>query len=317
MKYNIDKEEEDIIPIPVIEEEPLNVIEIKQWGNQIYIFPSDFAKGIYVLDLDRQKITKDEDLSVLFENGFMGSNDVVLFYEESLILAIQGTNEIIEINLRTKQIIDRIRLKENVQIFSIKYDGNHFWILQTESTDVYEWDKEHDTLHRYVNEQGHVEDTIERAYSNKIFLNDEILDLAYSQENILRINKREKTIGEALKNPEAFRCINKIDGIAMYGPYTITENRVFIYPGKGNMMLIYDKNTRQVTGNKFMITEKEMPMIREVLRTFFSEKKMYMERDDIGTLEEFINTVGGMEDADEVQNIGEVGHKIYQECLLM
>lgn len=317
MKFDINRRQENLIPVPLIEGKPLNVVEVKQLGTQLYIFPSDIAKGIYVLDLCRQIITKDEELSALFKDEFTCSNDVIAFCEDSIFIAIQGTNAIVEINLRTKKIVNQIRLKKDIQIYSIKYDDSHFWILQTKSTDVYEWDKEHDILQKYIYEPEQREDIGERAYSNMIFLDDEILVFTYSQKNILRINKREKTIGEPLKLPKEFRCVIKVEGTAMFGPYTITENKVFIYPGKGNMMLIYDRNTRKITGKELMITEKEIPMIREVLKDFFSGGKVHMERDDIGTLEEFICTIESIRNKNKIQNIREVGHTIYQECLLI
>lgn len=319
MKYDIVRQQEQIIEIPDFDDKDFNVTNIIQRHNRVYLFPTILKKGIFVLDLLKDKVIKDNTLSSLFKSDLCCGN-VLDVNKNSILLSMYNSNKAYEIDLNTAEMIDYSGMFQNdLKIFSIFFDGNNYWILQTESTDIYEWDKENGLLQKYTSESIVWEDKIGVPYSNLIFLDDEILVLNYSLKHILRINKKKKTIETPLLYPKGFRLVNNAfchQNICDY--YIVLEDKVLIYPCRGNMLLIYDKETKQLSGRELIVSEKEVPYLRQIVEESFIRNESAVENDDFGTLETFLCMIGKKENKrSAVQETCKknIGQMICQECL--
>lgn len=293
MKYNIVTQEEQIISIENCDCEFFVTVAAVRNRQFIYLFPFDLTLGVYVLNLQDQSVTRDTALCKLFGNRTYCGN-VVPLDNGNLLIGLYGNNQLMEIDITEKKIISCKNLEGDIKIYSICSDGNNCWILTTNSTDIYEWSPENDTTQIYVNENPVWEtQTKGMPYSNLIFLENEILVLNATLKYIYRIDKNKKIIASPIRLPEEFHRMNYGNGFsAICYDYKILEDKVLIYPCWGNMLLVYDKATKQIEGKKTAIWGREIPYSSEIFMKHYRGKDRYMEDRDITTLEGFMVMLG-------------------------
>lgn len=320
MRYDVLKQQEKMIPIQSYNGKSFQIAGIAQRQDLIYMFPGQLGQGIYIFDLHKQKVEKDKTLSLLFGQASFCGN--VILEDNSVLLSMYGKNQLVEINLDTKKIINLWKFEEKMQIDTVHFDGDHYWILQTESTDIYEWNRENDTLQVYTNKNPIWADEVPISsvpYSNMIFLEDEILVLNYSLKSILRINKEKKTIENPIEFSEEIQLDNcSFSGFPIYSQYTILEDKILLYPYRGNMLLVYDKETGRMSGKDLIVSEKEIPYLDEVVYSKYMKQYMKQgkcrESGEQLTLEDYIVVI----EKDIIKNqdnslYENVGRLIYQE----
>ncbi len=315
MKYDLIKKQEQIIPFPDYDTGFVNISGIVKWKNDIYIFPHELGKGVYVFNLHSQQIKKDKELSSLFEPDFFCSGNLIIYdNKDCVLIGRYGGSTFINVNLDTKQIVFSKTL-EGIKPFSMCFDGNHYWILPVESTNIYEWDMENDTLQVYTNESAEWRD---RKYAGQIpyvkliFLEDEILVLNLFLKNILRIDKNRKTIGNPIEYPKGFRLVdNRFLGWPVHAKYSIYKDKVLLYPQAGNMLLVYDKSTKHIFGWELLVSEKEVFYLYEVMKENLTGKETCIESDDFGTLDDFINIVEEDDRKSRIRENKGIGHVVW------
>lgn len=282
--------------------------------NEIFIFPYELKQGIYVFDMQDESVEKDEELSRLFSSGMFCAN-VYLIQENCAVICISGSNNLIELDLKKKTIMKKIFLPNQIKIENICFDGYHYWILQRESTDIYECDKKYNILQKYVNtdvEWSSKEYTISSPYSTLIFLRDEILVLNCCLKNILKINKEKRTIEDVINFPETFQFVNKnFAGWPICYGSKIIGNKVFLFPCRGNMLLIYDADTKKLTGKEMLVCKEDVPYLEDVVEEIFSNIKVSTEKDDLETLQNYIYMIGKMKRNVQPYDGGLVGEKVF------
>lgn len=295
LKYDILEQQEEAIPIPDCGDQFIDISGIAKRRDMVYMFPAELGKGIYVFDLKRQQVKKEPELSALFRSGFQCSSGHILYDNKDCVLfGKYGGNQLLKVNLAEKRISAE-KILEGMKIYVMRFDGTHYWILQMESTDIYEWDMEQDILQKYTSEHvewGREADIGRQPYSNLIFLEDEILVLNCYAKSILRIDKERKTIGNPVEYPEGFRLVNHgFRGWPVCARYTMLEDEILLYPYAGNMLLIYDIVAKKLFGKTLLVSEKEVPHIREALKESFMGKSESIEDDNWGMLKNFIAIV--------------------------
>ena len=248
-----------------------------------------------MFDLQSQKIQKDDELSALFKAGMLCAN-VLLMEDFSVLIGMRETSCFIELDIERKKILKKNVLSKDISIDNVCFDGTHYWILQSESTEIFEWNREKNTLQKYANkniEWNNSEYAVSNPYSDIIFLKDEILVLNCYLKKILRINKEKKTIENPIDFPEAFQLVNKkFEGWPVCNGFKVLEDKVFIYPCRGNMLLIYDVNTKQMSGKEMFVLEDEVPYLREVVQELLFENKVNAESGDLEIIQNYINMIG-------------------------
>lgn len=320
LRYNIKTQIEEAIKMPDFDGEKFEMTGAVSWNNKIYMFPILLKRGIYVLDTQRQELIKDKKLSELFADTDFRCVNVFSVNDKHVLLSLDGSNQLIEIDLDTKEIVSLETLPADIQIYTVCYDGAHYWILQKQSSDIYEWDREHGILQRYVNEnltkkgRDHISFPL---YSNLVFLEKEILVLNCLAEHVLRINKEKKVIEDPIDFPKGFRLVNRrFEGWPICDQYTIFENKVLLHPNGGNMLLIYDPGSKTMCGKEMTISGEETPYLCEVIKENWSEKKLNVELDNLRSLSAFIYAVSqGWETMSSchADNIGKVIYQCVEE----
>lgn len=314
MKFDVINKKDGTIPIKGYKKEIFRTIGYVYYQNKIYIFPYELEEGIYVLDLFTQKVYKDRELSKLFKSNLYCAS--VFLIEDSIVLiSISGSSKIIEIDIKNKKIIRKYELENNINIDNMCFDGTHFWIMQRGSTDIYEWDIRNNCLEKYENinvvwdDQKYMNSS---PYSRLIFLKDEILVLNCFLKNILKINKKNKTIENIVDFPKGFNLVNKrFAGWPVCNSFKIVGDKVLIYPSRGNMLLIYDINTKQLSGKELFVLEKDVPYLNEVIEEIFLDKILHSESDELETLCNFLDTIGQEYKKEQEKNEQIIGNMIF------
>lgn len=316
MKYDISKQEEQIIPIQGYSEDFFLTISVIKRGHFAYVFPYFLGKGVYRFDLQKQKVEKDKELSLLFHADSYCAN-VELVRDNSILLGMDQSDLLMEIDLDAKRIIHSKNLGKGIQIYSIYCEGDECWIISTNMTDIYKWNRKNNAIEVYKNENVVWGGTKGLPYANMIFLEDEILVLNAHLKNILRINEEKKTIEEPIAFPEGFELIQEIlPNAPVCGQYTVLKDTVLLYPGRGNMLLIYDKRTRQLTGKEWTISEKEAPCLREALREICMQNKGWQsENKYMRTLRNYVAVVETDKNSVMVSDNAKIGQLIYRQTL--
>lgn len=283
------------IAIPEFEGKYFQTAGVIEWNDHIYIFPIELGKGIYVFDPQRLEVRKDKELSLLFAESQYFCVNTFLTHNNSVLISLDGNNQVVEISLETKKIIQHRMLPEGIQIYSMCFDGEHYWILPKNTVDIYEWDLENDILKIYRNENAEWDDSEGASsfpYSNLIFLSDEILVLNSGMREILRINKKRKTIEEPIPFPMGFRCVNsRFRGWPICDHYTILCDKVLLHPSRGNMLLIYDIRSKQLFGKEMLVDREDTPYLCDILTESFRDNRSIIERDELETLRNFVDMI--------------------------
>lgn len=319
MEYNIFTKKEMMIKIPNQDKKNFRFADAIRQGDMVYVFPIDLDKGIYRFYFKEQKIVKDEELSLLFESGFQCSN-VFLLQGNCILMGEYGGNRIIEVDLNTKKIVNIHIVAQEIKISLICFDGNNYWIIQTESLDIYEWNYQSKVAQVYTNKKIMEEngENIELPpYSNLVFLNDEILVLNSGLKNIWRIHKGKNLIEHPIKFPEGFQCVkySTFRGWPICDAYTILKDKVLLYSPRGNMMLIYDIKTKQLSGKKMLVSLDTDPYLDDVVKEIFEQNNhvINVEQEELHSMKAFVYAVTTKtETAERFCEAKVIGKSIYE-----
>lgn len=281
-----DMEKDFLIGIPIVLENSsltYETIDILELEGKIWLIPGQPKKGFFVVDPENLSIQKDLELSNLFkEIDYIYS---IIRLNESIIFILIGERTILAVDIKRKRKIFCKNFSENISIWRIKYDGNNIWLLQNRSTDVYEWNMKDDLLIKYQLHDAEWITICDVPYSNIIFLKDTILLLPCRLKYIMKINKGSYTISKAFDYPSGFRFLRNefsISGWSAFVSYNIVQDKIFLHPVLGNMLLIYDFIHDKIEGKEINISSVSIPFQRHINENLYMKNGIYYESDDIG-----------------------------------
>lgn len=259
-------------------------------NGKVWIFPQQLSQGIFVLNLDTFKLERDIELSKSLSR-FKKLSWLIRLTDTKIV--VLSDNKIVEIDIITKIIKKINNLEKILDVYSIRYDGENYWILLSNSTDIYEWNPETDQYNKFqLMNKDKVWITQEGIpYNNIIFYKEEIIILPYRLNYIMRIDRENRTIKRAINYPKGFRFLkNKFSGWIAFSAFDIIGNKLFLHPALGNMLLIYNIEKNYIEGKELTITTKDFPFLphiieQEILRI---NGRYYDGYEDLGNLNGFI-----------------------------
>lgn len=283
-----------------------------QKDEKLWIFPTEMAQGIFILDLKRMQLERDRELErVLSDVTFIYNCGNVIKLNEKEIAVLSGQHTIIGVDVQNRRKTFFKEFKE-IDIWGIRFDGSSYWLLSYESTDVYQWICKEDRLFRYrlleeewINGKG-------IPYVNMIFSDNQIILLPCCLKHIMRIDRDTNTIDRAVDYPENFHFF---DGLAAQSAFLsfdiIEQHKVLIHPIRGNMLLLYDMKTNHIEGKELTVTKEQVPYLEEVCeQKLRQESGIINEKDNFGLnlLDWCISKKG--QNSDEAKT-EQAGRKIY------
>lgn len=318
MIYDVEKDDIQAVSIfPIDGSEIYRTHGIVQLKEQIWIFPQKPIQGIFILNLSTLQIEKDLELCKLFE----GKECIytVISLNETEIAVLLENNTILQIDIKKKQKIYSKHFDSDMDIWTIRYDSNNFWLLQGNSTDVYEWNQREDKLIKYKLLEAEWIASAARPYSDIVFCNDQIILMNCRLKYIMKIDKETHTISKAVDYPEGFRFIEncfRINEEPAITAIDVIDNKLLLHPMLGNMLLIYDVEKNDIKGKELVVTSDEVPFLEKIIGQGLQRNGIFYEAEDIGELEVFLDAVVDQKctSSNEKDDKG-IGQKIYSSVI--
>lgn len=263
--FDLKTREETEIDFPYISEPIMRDCSTFVHGNKGWIIPDHLSFGIYVIDLDTLHIEKDETLSELLKeysvNKRLKGLDNKRFYFDDKV-----KNEIIIVNVDTRS---KVSFKLPVQnVGGCIINEKVVWIIQTNTTDVYEWNIEENTLNKYFLKDTTLWDQKSNPYMDLIYIKEQ--DCVFLAGDLIagifKTNRVAQTIERAFEFPEDFRFLNnKLRNYSYFAEVERIEDEIWFYPICGNRILVYDIRENTVKGIKCTISLQNIPQFKETI----------------------------------------------------
>lgn len=282
--------------------------------NQVWLLSINPNLGPWILDLNTLKVKKDIKLHGLLKN--LERIKRVISIGESEIAILLENSTIVCIDIKNKQKVYSKCFEENGHLAEIKYDGAAYWLLQADSTDIFEWNRKEDKLVKYqLSETEKIDGMNILPYADLIFFKGQLIILPGKLKNIMKLNKETGIISKAIDYPAGFRRLNNYFGVAglpVLSAYNIIDDKIYIHPLAGNMLLCYDVERNYIEGKELVVTDKEFFYFGEALKQGLEINGEFFETEDIGgieSLKEIIeeNCISGLRNIEKG-----IGKKIHQ-----
>lgn len=286
------------------------IVGIIKWKEFVWVFPMDLTQGILVFNLETLEVKEDLGLHEIANNlGFVNG---IVQLDETEVAVWTKNNRVISIDIDKKQRMSWRCFKENLNVCKMIYDGTKFWILQTDSTDIYEWNPIEDQMIKYRLSDEEWITEVSVPYSNIVFWDRHIIVLPGRLKNILKIDKEAKVISKMVEYPKNFRFLKNYGGIAGWSAFWIfdtIDNKILLHPAIGNMLLVYDMENNYFEGKELYVTNETFPFYQEVIRQEIPSNGRFLEVEETETIE----VLKALIDRDTKNSIGECTNKIGKE----
>ena len=232
------------------------------------------------------------------------------------IAVLTENNAIIELDIEKKKNIYFKQFNQNLDIIALAYNKNSYWLLLNKVTDIYEWNCVQEELIKYqlLEEEWLNEGGI--PYSNIIFVDERIIVLNFYLKYIMEIDKNAHLIKKAVEYPKGFRFLdNKFRAWRAFAAFDVIDQKIWLHPVRGNMLLIYDIKENYLVGKEIVISTMEFPAALEgVEENILINNDIFCERDDMGGISGFIEVIGGKDYIKkQSQFLGNIVHKIIMD----
>lgn len=312
--YDIKKEEIQILPIlPMDNTGAYITAGIVQNEHYVWIFPYKLTQGIFRLDLDTLELERNAEFDeTLKDVEYICNYDNIIRINETDLAILSGKHTIIGVNIQEKKRTFTKCFDEEIDIWGIRYDGNSFWLLLYNVTDIYEWIPAEDRLVKYQLQEEEWIDGRGGTYVNMIFRNDQIIVLPCCLKYIMRIDRETRRIYKAAEYPPQFCFLRSLSQYPAFGAFDMIESqKIILHPLRGNMLLSYDMEKNRIEGKELVIGGENIRGLKPFLEQQLQNKyKIIYETETFGAemLDLFIcSGTAGAEDISEKR----IGKSIY------
>lgn len=292
---------------------------IVQWNERLWIFPSRLEQGIFIMDLNTLQLELDDDLCRMLasENYNIYSQNNLIQVNDTEIAILLSGNSIAWIDIQTKQLRKKKHFKESVNFWGIKYYKGNYWLLPSDSTDIYEWNQAEDKLIKYqLQEEEWISDR-GLPYSNIIFVEDQVILLPFNLKYIMKIDRETYKISKAIDYPKGFRFLNHMSAWTAFAAYDlIGQSRFVLHPSQGNMLLIYDIEKNTLEGRKLTVDCAEVSYLNEIFKERFRRNDGIIYENDALGVEKLDFAVDVNHFKIETAATKGIGQKIYNAVIM-
>lgn len=293
---------------------------IVQDCENVWMFPAKLSQGIFVLNLDTLKLSKDTVLSEAFsEKEYINYGNVIGLNESEAAILI-GESALKKVDVRGGKLVAYKYFESEMCSFGIRYDGKCFWLLSKSSTDLYRWNPTDDSFEKFeLLEKNWITDS-GVPYADIIFVDDQILILPCRLKHIMKIDRETHTIVKAVDYPNGFRFMNNLFGSQGWSAFAaydeIGDDKILLHPVIGNMLLLYDSGKKSLEGKELTITSHDVPYLSDIIvKRFLEDQKVInYELDDWG-LEVLVCVTKRVEQYGDVEEAERIGQKIHDAII--
>lgn len=290
--YDVNDKVRRTIPIPrtyLGELTEYVTAEAVRYKSKVWVFPLYEKQKIFVLDAETLEIEKDTVLTQLVRDT-LGETDLLICRrsETEILAASSGGHKIVGLDLAAQKIQFQKDFGETISIYNLFCEGESVWLVQETSTDVWEWHMARDRMTDYRLGREEWLNANRPPYSNIIFRGNRVLLLNDGLRCLMEIDRGRRRIEKLTDYPSGFRFLQgRIEEWPLFHQYDILDGKVWLYPLRGNMMLVYDLDTGHIEGQELTITEDRIPELRYIL-LHRSKDDIAFEDEELCSLQRFL-----------------------------
>lgn len=231
-------------------------------GRKAWLFSRELHRGIYEFDMADYSIKKSKKLS----ERMLKYSKITNFVETSDMRVFTysvDANVLIEIDVEKETVEEHILGVRDIDIISINYFLGKFWFVGGESGDIYEWNKQDQSIKRYVAEGVEWIDSEGYPFGGCCLVEGEIYVLPGKSKHIMKLNRELRKITKVGEYPKDFCFLDDWE-IGAFSKYDVVGDVLWLHPWKGNRLLLYNTKTgiiesKEISFELYKIRDKNMP----------------------------------------------------------
>lgn len=263
--YHLTDEEENSIVVPTSDNKEAEAVGIVQRDNKVWMF-CDPSKGVFVLNLEDQTITRADALNKLMADYGKVVGVLDIAEEKSIFTYSVKDSVLLEVNLEEVWVKEHKVPVPDITVGAIEYHAEMFYFIDAVSGDVYEWGWRDKQLRKY--EACGLEKVLPEGapFSGCCFMDDDIYMIPCRNKHVMRINRADGIMEKAFDYPQEFQYLESwredyIPGIMAAGE--VVGHEIWFHPYGSNHLLIYDTVLKQTTMRKVSIEAGSMLSAKE------------------------------------------------------
>lgn len=274
--YNLEDKRITIVSLPMKKylEKDKYFLGTYKWvkENKVWLFSRILSNGVFIFDMDRQIVNRDDMLSDFLSKYKMITNFVET-PDGKLYTCCLPDNILIEVDMENRQIKEFPVQIDGIKIGNINYQKGAFWFIDRYTGDVYEQQK-NKYIHISVDDEIEWIAPKESPFSACHYVNGEMYIFPSRSKYIMKVSA-DKTIVKAVSYPPNFCFTNKYDTeichFPNFGAFEIVNEAIWFHPCKGNQLLIYNTKSNQITGHELFVDTSEIFLCEELI----GEREMF------------------------------------------
>lgn len=235
--------------------------DVTVFNSQLFVFPTKIANlPFYIFDLERKTALPcdiiKEKMKDLRIDGRAATCTSIAIVSDTVWLPLMETQYIIELHLDNQNIV----LHEvcGYRFHKIAYDGERFWLSMSDSRKIIEWHPDLGVISTYYPENGEME-CEKSPYIQLIPIHDKLLVIPLLAQKILMADKSSNRLIEIGDYPENFilPMKSRMKWPMYFFGYDITDNKnIRLYPRAGNMMLMINTDTLEISAKPILLSRE-------------------------------------------------------------
>lgn len=260
--YDVNTGQQEIIQVPLAlgTEKYFHIVCVAIRGEKVWMFSNELSKGVFNFDLKNRKLDRNNKLTEMLSKYNAITNFVEIPEENKLYTCSVEHSILVEIDLGKEQVTEYEIEIANICIISLSYHEGRFWFVDKNSGDIYEWELHNCYTHRY--RIGDLEWIEEKSipFFQICFVKEKIYLLPCWSKYILELDKKTERIIKLAEYPEDFSFAPRLVNAAAFGNYEVIEDKIWLYPSRGNRLLVYDSRLNRFEGIEVSINFHEVFM---------------------------------------------------------
>ena len=279
-----------------------------RYKDVIWLFPAKSGGKVLCYDIKNKVIVRNDKLGNWLLSIAKGEVCTLRgsIYNDKITLCLDDKNILCQIELETMDLNANIISESCGNIYVATFDGCDYWLLQKNSSNIYQWNAKDDVYIEYIAEYN--EEVIIPYTEIKFFDKDPIL-VNYYGTYVCKVNKQTRTVNKLFEYPEGFAVIKNVLHGATFLDAILWENNICFIPQRGSMVLYYNLKDGTIRGKDFVISKQDITYLEEIINENFKTEEI-REIGEINTLKNYINHLQYNEAKENFKtNIGEFIHK--------
>lgn len=238
----------------------LNVSDVLFDNDIIWIFPRVLTQPLLKIDLKTQKVNAHQEWTKAIKKSVKNKTvyaDVVK-WNDAAWTVVMGSSMVMELKLGDGKVYCHDVGGKNLHLFTIGHDGECFYLSHTDREEILSWKPHKGIINQFSPEQKSNKE-VSCPYNRFICANHKVFAVPGQRNNrIMLLNMENKTLIPVEPYPTGFYFTGDFKSMrSHFRGYHIQGKRIWLYPFRGNMLLVLDTDTLKITGKLLPLPEED------------------------------------------------------------